>query len=158
MAMNTKLSKMNVPSKRSYDDSETKEQVELIKFLHTYYPKIRVDGNINGLYLTEIQAMKAKRMGMRRDCPDLHIKHKSGDFHCLYIEYKSDKKNSIYKKDGTLLKNEHVISQAIELERLQQQGDAATFARGINKAVDAIKDYLNGDFVNEDVFKKSKYG
>ena len=158
MAMSIKLSRTNTLSKRTYDDSETKEQIEIIKFLHSYYPTIRVDGNINGLYLNELQAIKAKRMGMRRDCPDLHIKHKSGDYHCLYIEYKSDKKNSIYKKDGSLLKNEHVMSQAIELERLQEQGDAATFACGIVNAIAAIKDYLNGDFVNPNVFKKCKYG
>ena len=157
MAMSIHYASSKNSTKREYDDAEGREQTELIKFMDKYFPRVRIDGNINGVHLTMPQAAKAKRMGMKRDCPDLHLKERRGDYHCLYIEYKSDKKNSIYKLDGELKKDDHVLSQAQELNRLQQQGDAATFAVGLENAIQAIKDYLDGKFTNPYVFKKCKY-
>lgn len=48
----------------------------------------------------------------------------------------------IYKKDGTLVANEHIREQFDLLEQLRRKGYAAEFACGFDEAKEIIDNYL----------------
>lgn len=114
------------------------------------------------LKLTIGQARKHKRLQQHRGYPDLFIaepkevartefedKEKSVAFsfgHCrygLFIELKKAG-TRIYKKDGTLVANEHIREQFDVLEQLRKRGYMAEFACGFDEAKEIIDRYLGG--------------
>ena len=79
-------------------------------------------------------------------CPtDMFIaepKKKQGKtYHGLFIELKKED-TKIYKKDGTLVANEHIREQYDTMQQLRQAGYYADFACGRNAAKSLIDWYL----------------
>lgn len=114
------------------------------------------------LKLTIGQARKHKRLQQHRGYPDLFIaeprevartefedKEKNISFsfgHCrfgLFIELKKAG-TRIYKKDGTLVADEHIREQFDVLEQLRKRGYMAEFACGFDEAKEIIDRYLGG--------------
>ena len=116
------------------------------------------------LKLTIGQARKHKRLQQHRGYPDLFIaepkdvvvgqkpvmitgvlcqqditEHRCG----LFIEIKKAG-TRIYKKDGTLVANEHIREQFDILEQLRKRGYMAEFACGFDEAKEIIDRYLGG--------------
>jgi len=95
------------------------------------YPELDLlEGSLNGVKLTKGQAIKAKRCGMKKGVPDLHLPVASRGFHSLYIELK--------KKKGGVEEPEQIA----RISRLNDEGNYALFCYGIAQAIDTIKWYL----------------
>ena len=95
------------------------------------------------LKLTIGQARKHKRLQQHRGYPDLFIAEPRGEYHGVYIELKKAG-TRIYKKDGTLVADEHIREQFDVLERLRKRGYMAEFACGFDEAKEIIDRYLGG--------------
>lgn len=95
------------------------------------------------LKLTIGQARKHKRLQQHRGYPDLFIAEPRGEYHGAYIELKKAG-TRIYKKDGTLVADQHIREQAEMLQRLRQRGYKAEFACGFDEAKKIIDEYLGG--------------
>ena len=107
------------------------------------------------LKLTMGQASKHKRLQRYRGYPDLFIaettiskiRQKDGSYTAysgLYLEIKKDGVR-IFKKDGTLVSDEHIREQFDMLADLRHKGYAAEFACGFDEAKKLIDDYMRGE-------------
>lgn len=93
------------------------------------------------LKLTIGQARKHKRLQQHRGYPDLFIAEPRGEYHGAYIELKKAG-TRIFKKDGTLVADEHIREQFDVLEQLRRKGYVAEFACGFDEAKKIIDGYL----------------
>lgn len=93
------------------------------------------------LKLTIGQASKHKRLQQHRGYPDLFIAEPRGKYHGAYIELKRPG-TRIFKKDGTLVADEHIREQFDVLEQLRKRGYMAEFACGFDEAKEIIDNYL----------------
>lgn len=144
--------------------TESELQVQVADYLRLQYPGVLFHSDFgSGIKLTMGQAIKQKRQnGGRRAWPDMFIaepkevartefedKEKSLAFsfgHCrygLFIELKRPG-TRIFKKDGTLVANEHIREQFDLLEELRHKGYMAEFACGFDEAKEIIDSYLGG--------------
>lgn len=142
--------------------SEAELQVQVADYLRLQYPEVMFHSDFgSGIKLTMGQAIKQKRQnGGRRAWPDMFVaepkevartefedKEKSIALsfgHCrfgLFIELKKAG-TRIYKKDGTLVANEHIREQFDLLEQLRRKGYEAKFACGFDEAKEIIDNYL----------------
>ena len=93
------------------------------------------------LKLTIGQARKHKRLQQHRGYPDLFIAEPRGKYHGAYIELKKAG-TRIFKKNGTLVADEHIREQFDTLEQLRRKGYVAEFACGFDEAKRIIDEYL----------------
>lgn len=125
---------------------------QVCDYLRYQYPDVpfRTDFAA-GTKLTMGQAVRNKRLQSGRAWPDLFIARavdKKSDklegltyHYCgLFIELKA---KVIYKKDGSLLVNEHLQEQQKVLGKLASEGYKAEFAVGFDAARKIIDDYLS---------------
>ena len=123
-------------------------------YLRKNYPDVlfRTDFS-SGMKMSPGQAAKHKKFQKSRAWPDLFIAEsgvvefkedgliahlrKNG----MFLELKADG-TKLYKKDGTLRKNEHIEEQAEMLDKLNESGYYARFAVGYDQAIQIITDYL----------------
>lgn len=144
--------------------SEADLQVQVADYLRLQYPEVMFHSDYgSGIKLTMGQAIKQKRQnGGRRAWPDMFIaeprdvvvgqkpvmitgvlcqqditEHRCG----LMIELKRPG-TRIYKKDGTLVADEHIREQFDVLEQLRKRGYMAEFACGFDEAKKLIDEYL----------------
>ena len=103
------------------------------------------------LKLTIGQARKHKRLQQHRGYPDLFIAEPRGKYHGAYIELKKAG-TRIYKKDGTLVADQHIREQFDMLEQLRRKGYVAEFACGFDEAKEIIDNYLGRPYGNEEIF------
>ena len=103
------------------------------------------------LKLTIGQARKHKRLQQHRGYPDLFIAEPRGKYHGAYIELKKAG-TRIFKKDGTLVADEHIREQFDMLEQLRRKGYVAEFACGFDEAKEIIDNYLGRPYANEEIF------
>ena len=103
------------------------------------------------LKLTIGQARKHKRLQQHRGYPDLFIAEPRGKYHGAYIELKKAG-TRIFKKDGTLVADEHIREQFDVLEQLRKRGYMAEFACGFDEAKEIIDNYLGRPYANEEIF------
>ena len=135
---------------------ESDLQIMVADYLRLRYPDVIFHSDFgSGIKLTVGQAARQKRMnGGRRAYPDMFIaepvhKNMAGaetlGINCygLFIELKKEG-TKIYKKDGTLVANEHIREQFDMLEQLRKRGYMAVFACGYDEAVSVIDRYLGG--------------
>ena len=97
------------------------------------------------LKLTIGQARKHKRLQQHRGYPDLFIAEPRGKYHGAYIELKKAG-TRIFKKDGTLVADEHIREQFDVLEQLRKRGYMAEFACGFDEAKEIIDNYLGRQY------------
>lgn len=124
---------------RRFDSEESLHQ-QVADYLRLQYPDIlyRTDFAA-GIKMTIGQAAKHKRLQACRAWPDIQIVEPRQNYHGLFIELKT---KSPYRKDGSLLANEHIQEQAEILSRLRQAGYRAEFAAGFTEAQELIDQYL----------------
>lgn len=85
--------------------------------------------SLAGVRLTMGQAVKAKRSGMKKDMPDLHLPVARGEYHALFIEMK--------EKKGRVR-----LGQKEMHARLNEEGNLCVVAYGQEEAIQIIKNYL----------------
>ena len=147
--------------------SEADLQVQIADYLRLQYPNVMFHSDYgSGIKLTMGQAIKQKRQnGGRRAWPDMFIAEhrvvkasckvirpedsviKEAQFieqkHGLFVEIKKAG-TRIYKKDGTLVADQHIREQFDVLEQLRKRGYMAEFACGFDEAKRIIDRYLGG--------------
>ena len=148
--------------------TEAQLQVQVAEYIRLKYPNVLFHSDYgSGVKLTMSQAVMQKRQnGGRRSWPDLFIAKallvfetpvdiKTDDiyekvitarqnakiFHGLFLELKREG-TRIFKKDGTLVADEHIREQFDLLESLRREGYIAEFACGFDEAKKIIDDYL----------------
>lgn len=129
--------------------TELELQAMVADYLRLQYPEVLFHSDFgSGIKLTPGQAVKQKRLqGGRRAWPDMFIaepKQLAGreePLHGLFLELKRDGVK-IYKKDGSLVANEHIREQSRLHFELKQKGYWANFACGFDEAKKIIDEYL----------------
>lgn len=145
--------------------SEADLQVQVADYLRLQYPSVMFHSDFgSGIKLTMGQAIKQKRQnGGRRAWPDMLIAEPRGakasckvvmpedsvikeaqfieQKYGLFIELKKAG-TRIFKKDGTLVADEHIREQFDVLEQLRKRGYMAEFACGFDEAKKIIDEYL----------------
>lgn len=123
--------------------SEKHIHAGIAKYIRMKYPKVifRTDFAA-GIKMSIGQAVRNKELQSSSGFPDLFIAEMNNT-HCgLFLEIKNGR-DKVFKKDGTLLKNEHIERQAEMLHRLRSKGYMAEFVCSFNEAVEIIDNYLN---------------
>jgi hypothetical protein len=114
--------------------------LEVVNYLKLAYKDVLFRTDFaSGLKMSIFQAMKHKRLQSSRAFPDIFIYQPSRGFHGLALELKRE---SPYRKDGTLKKDPHLEEQAAMLVRLSQLGYQSQFAVGFDDAKKIIDNYL----------------
>ena len=121
--------------------SEKNIHIMICDYLRVKYPDVLFRTDLGGIKLTMGQATQVKRMqGGKRAWPDLFIAEPRGKYSGLFIELKAA---NIYKKDGSLRKDDHLYEQSEMLTRLEARGFKALFAVGFERAAAIIDEYLS---------------
>jgi len=112
------------------------------EFLKKNYPKVifRTDFAA-GIRLTPGMAKRQKALQWGNAYPDLFIAEARQGYNGLFIELKTVS-NVVFKKDGSLRKNQHHEEQAAMLELLRKRGYKAEFGQGLANIINIINDYL----------------
>jgi hypothetical protein len=116
--------------------------ISIAKLMALKYPNIvyRFDFAA-GMKMSIGQARLHKSMNGFVGYPDLFIAYPNGKYAGLYLEIKLEGKK-VFKKDGSLLMDEHLERQQKILHMLSAAGYYATFAIGIDTCLQIIQDYL----------------
>lgn len=114
---------------------------QICDYLRIAYPKVMFISESSGVRVSAGMAKKLKRTRSNHTHADLYLLEPRGKYHGLILELKA---KTIYKKDGTLLKNDHVRDQQHTIDELNKKGFKACFAIGFNETKKIIDDYLNG--------------
>lgn len=123
-------------------NSEATLQEQVCTYLKLQYPYVVFMSDMAaGMKLTMGQAIKRKKINSDRGLPDLVILHPVGEQHGLCLELKRAG-TVIYKRDGSLRKDEHLEEQQEVLHRLDRLGYAAQFAVGFDQAKLHIDTYF----------------
>ncbi|MBR2766809.1 hypothetical protein IKD67_01855 [Candidatus Saccharibacteria bacterium] len=131
--------------------AEEQLQIAVAGYLVENYPNVLFRTDAGGIKLPISLAKKLKDMnGGRRGWPDMFIakpwvsiENQINGTLCagLFLELKKEG-TRIFKKDGTLVADEHIREQFDVLEQLRQQGYEAEFACGFEEAKALIDSYL----------------
>lgn len=130
--------------------SESELQVAVAEYIVRAYPEVVFHSDFgSGAKLRPYQAKIQKMQnGGRRAWPDLFIAEPTCHENCgceiwshgLFIELKRDG-TRLKKKNGEWA-SEHIAEQAEVLGELRKRGYIATFAVGLDSAINIINDYL----------------
>ena len=144
--------------KKKNKKKEENVQMKVCEYLKDEYPDVIFTCDLSsGMKLPIHIAAKNKEMRSSRALPDLTIYELSKEYSSptkgpnpvryiktysgLVIEIKSED-TIIYKKDGTIRKNEHLEEQNEILRRLTEKGYKAVFGIGFEACKKIIDDYL----------------
>ena len=121
---------------------------QIAQYLQLQYPNAIYRFDLAAdMKLTAGQASRHKTLHPHRGYPDLFIASARtiGDryYHGLFLELKREG-TRIYKKDGTLVADQHIREQHALLVELEKRGYAARFAVGFDQAKQIIDEYLGG--------------
>lgn len=119
---------------------EEQIQIKLFDWLATKYPDVLAISEPSGVRVSMGLATKLKKMRSKHTHLDFYLLKPVGPYHGLAIELKA---KNIYKKNGELLKNDHLEDQQRTIDQLNKEGYFATFAIGFSEAQTIIDDYLN---------------
>lgn len=116
-------------------------QKQVCNYLDYAFPTVMyLSDTIANMHLTPQQQLRNKAIQKNGfHCPDLLILEPKGGWHGLFIELKI---KSPYKKDGTLLKNEHLENQSRTIEELKSKGYYALFAWEFDEIKMIIDKYM----------------
>ena len=118
---------------------------ELHKIICDYiilqYPGVIFNTDLSGIKLTIGQAKKLKTLRSSKKFPDIAIYEPRGKYCGLFMEIK---KETPYRKSGTLKRSEHLEGQEQMLINLTKRGYKAKFVWTFEMAKELIDTYLNG--------------
>tara|TARA_Y100001963_G_scaffold159258_1_gene262140 strand:+ start:233 stop:613 length:381 start_codon:yes stop_codon:yes gene_type:complete len=123
----------------AYHSSEYDLQLSVCKYLKLQYPNIIFRSDLAGIAMTKGMARKYAKIQHSSGFPDLFIYYPSKGFNGLALELKN---TNIYKKDGTLKKNDHLQKQEKILNYLKRHKYCAAFAVGFDQAKKLIDSYI----------------
>lgn len=122
-----------------HDEYNIQKQISM--YLSVQYPDVLfLSDTVASLRLTMGQAVRNK--AIQKDgfsCPDLLILKPNKNYKGLFIELKI---KSPFKKNGNLLKSEHLEKQQKSINQLNKLGYLATFSVGFEDTRKIIDDYM----------------
>lgn len=131
-----------MPKKSS--KSEAKLQTVVSHYLRTSHPHTEFMCDIAaGMKLSIGMATLAKRWRSSRGFPDVIILERKGEWSALMLELKTEKAPT-WKKDGELVKDEHLENQQAMHVKLRNKGYYACFGKGFDHCRSIIDWYMNG--------------
>lgn len=124
--------------------SEFEVHEAVCQYLNSAYPSVIYHTDPAGLMMTKAQAGMLTRLQQRRGWPDLIICEAVGKYHGCFIELKRPTA-TVWLRDGTISKSQHIQEQLTVLELLQAKGYYVNFAVGFDEAKLIIDKYMKGD-------------
>ena len=121
---------------------ELNVQKSLCKWLKLQYPRMVFFSDMSGLKTTIGVAVQMKALRSGNAIPDLFIACPANGKAGLFLEIKRDVA-AVWRKDGTLRKNEHVAEQFAMLMYLRDLGYAAEFGYGLDDCISKVKNYFS---------------
>ena len=116
------------------EDSEQAMLFDWAKMARGKYPELDLMYAIpNGGYRSIKTAKLMKATGVKAGIPDICLPVARKGFHALYIEMKR-------RKGGTVS-----VTQKSMINALAAQGNLAIVCRGMDEAIDVLKNYLSPD-------------
>ncbi len=120
-------------------------QLLICNYLKVKYPKAIFRSDFaSGMRMSIGMARRHKALQSSRSYPDIFIAAPVGKYCGLFIELKK-KGTIVYKKDGTIRKDAHLIEQEAMLLKLFNQGYQAIFGIGYADTIKKIDKYFEGD-------------
>jgi len=120
--------------------TEKKIHKQITDFIKIQYPKLIFNTDSSGIKLSIGQATQMKKLRSSNGFPDITIYEANKYFNGLFLEVK---KETPYKKNGTLKKNEHLQEQFEMHQELIKRGYFVQFVWTLKQAQNILKDYLN---------------
>ena len=122
--------------------TEENLHLKICDYLRKNYPDVlfRTDFS-SGMKMTPGQAAKHKKFQKSRAWPDLFIAESNTLASGLFLEIKAENV-IVFKKNGKIRHNKHLIEQDKMLKELRKKGYRARFAIGYNQAIFEIQQYL----------------
>jgi hypothetical protein len=119
-------------------------QKQISAYLSIQYTKVLfLSDTVANIHLSFAQASRNK--AIQKDgfsCPDLLVLHPNEFYKGLFIELKV---KSPYKKNGELLKSDHLDNQQRAITELSRLGYYACFSVGFEQTKKIIDDYMNNN-------------
>ena len=113
---------------------------QIATYLNVQYPNVIYHFDVGSGGTSSIgMAMRNKRLNKWLGYPDLFIAKRKHMFCGLFIEIKVD---SIFKKDGSMKKSDHLTKQRAILNLLRSEGYETMFGCGFDQIKQIIDDYL----------------
>jgi len=117
-------------------------QKQIVKYLRCYYPKVKFDSDFASHVSLSIP-QRVRNKSIQCDSfhrPDLAIYEPNKEYHGLFLELK---KETPFKKNGELKKNEHLENQAQTMLDLRSKGYFAVFVWEFSQAKKVIDEYMS---------------
>ena len=122
--------------------TEENLHLKICDYLRKNYPDVlfRTDFS-SGMKMSPGQAAKHKKFQKSRAWPDLFIAESNALASGLFLEIKAENV-IVFKKNGEIRKNKHLIEQDKMLKELSKKGYRARFVIGYKQAIFEIQQYL----------------
>jgi len=121
--------------------SEKSAHKAVASFIRQQYPNVFFMSDASGLRVGMGIRLQLKDTRSKHKQVDMYILEPRGGYHGLILELKR-LGETVYLKDGTLSKDEHIREQAETLEKLSELGYFTAFAIGALNAIDIIREYM----------------
>ena len=116
---------------------------QVVDYIKIQYPKVIFHTDFAaGNKMTIGQAIQNSKLQSDKGFPDLFIPYPKNCYSGLFLEIKASREK-VFKKDGSLKKDEHVEIQANMLARLTKLGYRAQFGCGFEHCKSIIDNYFN---------------
>lgn len=122
--------------------TEENLHLKICDYLRKNYPDVlfRTDFS-SGMKMSPGQAAKHKKFQKSRAWPDLFIAESNTLASGLFLEIKAENV-IVFKKNGEIRQNKHLIEQDKMLKELRSKGYRARFVIGYKQAIFEIQEYL----------------
>ena len=119
----------------------TEKQIhkQITDFIKIQYPKLIFNTDASGIKLTMGQAKQMKNLRSSNGFPDICIYEPNKQWNALFLEVK---KESPYKINGRLKKNDHLEEQNEMHKKLISKGYFCCFVWSLDMAKEMITHYL----------------
>ncbi len=111
-------------------------------YIRYKYPDAIFMSDGSGLKLPMGLAIKYSKLKSGKGIPDLFIAYPNNGYFGLFLEIKKEGAK-VFKRDGSLRKDEHLEEQAKMLDRLKMLGYASYFVIGFDMSCKVINDYMS---------------
>jgi hypothetical protein len=122
--------------------TEAATQKAVCNYVRLQFNKAIFWSDLSGIKLTPGQAKAIKSLKSSRGIPDFFSPMARRGYAGLFLEIKKTGTN-LHKKDGSFA-SQHIQEQHQMLERLKEQGYFASFAIGLDDAINILNRYFDG--------------
>ena len=125
--------------------SEYLMHVTCIRYIELAWPDAWFYSDLNGVRVSKGTAGKIKAIQMKHNkWLDIYFPEPRANYQGLFIELKNGYKK-LYKKDGTLLKSDHLEAQQHTINAMKAKGYYACFSWSFDHFVKTVDEYLSLD-------------